>query len=64
MVGAVDAKVTSATDFAAGQFEMIFGPTHEDEPAFDWSAFPDFDEPHLGQPTRFDNFTWTNFVLK
>jgi hypothetical protein len=60
----IDAKVTSATEFAAGKFEMIFGPPHEDEPPFDWSAFTDSDEPHLGQPARFDNYTWTNFQLK
>ena len=60
--GATDAKVASSDELAAGRFHMIYGPTHEDEPVFDWGNFPNTTEPHEGQPARFGNYTWTEFM--
>lgn len=57
--GASDAKYTSFALNRAGQVVVVSGPTHDDQPAFDWHAVPELAAatPHVGQPARFD-FPW------
>lgn len=57
--GAVNAKFTSATRLAKGQLLFVAGPTHDDQPVFDWSTAPASVQqtPHAGQPDRWD-FDW------
>lgn len=57
--GAIDAKYTSHAHMQAKRTVAISGPTHDDQPVFDWAnAVPDVQKtPHAGQPNRF-NFGW------
>mmetsp|Transcript_82953 Transcript_82953/g.231402 ORF Transcript_82953/g.231402 Transcript_82953/m.231402 type:complete len:612 (+) Transcript_82953:147-1982(+) len=57
--GAIDAKYTSSAHVRAGAMVIVAGPTHDDQPVFDWAAVPDLAArtSHLGQPSRFD-FGW------
>jgi len=57
--GAIDAKYTSFAHVLAKRTIAISGPTHDDQPVFQWSqADPSVQEvPHVGQPDRFD-FDW------
>lgn len=57
--GAIDAKYTSYSHSRAKRTVVISGPTHDDQPVFDWAdADPDVQKtPHEGQPNRFD-FGW------
>jgi hypothetical protein len=54
--GAIDAKVTSPSLFAARKRWLISGPTSQGQPPFDWTTtlFPDR---HEGQPERWE-FPW------
>ena len=55
--GAIDAKLTSASDVKAGRAHVICGPTHESQPVFKWSDWHGAPTPHAGQPDVFD-FDW------
>lgn len=57
--GAVDAKYTSSAHVRAGRTVVVSGPTHDDQPVFDWATAPASVRAvsHVGQPTRFD-FDW------
>uniref|UniRef100_A0A7S4VGZ1 Phospholipase B-like n=1 Tax=Alexandrium monilatum TaxID=311494 RepID=A0A7S4VGZ1_9DINO len=57
--GAIDAKYTSLAHVRAGRTVVVSGPTHDDQPAFDWRAVPELAAatPHVGQPPRYD-FGW------
>lgn len=58
--GAIDAKYTSSAHNRRGQAVIVAGPTHDDQPAFDWRSLPEemaTGAPHVGQPLRFD-FGW------
>jgi len=58
--GAIDAKYTSSAHNRRGQAVIVAGPTHDDQPAFDWRLLPEelaASTPHAGQPLRFD-FGW------
>lgn len=57
--GAIDAKFTTWAMVPRLQSWIAAGPTHDDQPVFDWNAVsPDLaSTPHEGQPTRFD-FDW------
>jgi len=57
--GASDAKYTSAAHVRRGESVIVVGPTHDDQPAFDWQLVPELaaTTPHTGQPARFD-FQW------
>ena len=63
--GAVNAKFTSASRLAKGQFVFVAGPTHDDQPVFAWSTAPAAvqQEPHAGQPDRW-GFEWGVFGLQ
>lgn len=56
--GAIDAKYTSWAHNRKGEAMIVNGPSHDDQPAFDWQAAgPLASKPHVGQPSRF-NFPW------
>jgi len=57
--GAIDAKYTSLAHVREGRTVVISGPTHDDQPAFDWRLVPELatETPHVGQPPRYD-FGW------
>mmetsp|Transcript_43618 Transcript_43618/g.109516 ORF Transcript_43618/g.109516 Transcript_43618/m.109516 type:complete len:192 (-) Transcript_43618:363-938(-) len=57
--GAIDGKYTSSAHNRLGQAVIVAGPTHDDQPAFDWRLVPELAAatPHAGQPDRFD-FGW------
>ena len=51
--GGIDSKVTSFEFFQDGmKVHAQSGPTHYQQPPFDWRDFPD--QPHYGHPTFFD----------
>jgi len=54
--GGVDSKITSSSMVRMGMAIAQCGPTHDQQPVFDWTA-TDFDVVHLGQPNSFD-FGW------
>lgn len=57
--GAIDAKYTNFAHMRAKRTIAISGPTHDDQPVFDWTQ-ADLSvqkTPHVGQPDRFD-FDW------
>ena len=57
--GGIDSKVTSwrlVVD-GNGSARAQSGPTHDDQPVFDWAQFPS--TVRLGQPDRFD-FPWVD----
>lgn len=57
--GATDAKYTSSKHVRAGQTVIVMGPTHDDQPVFDWRSAPELAAavPHEGHPQRYD-FDW------
>mmetsp|Transcript_53706 Transcript_53706/g.154160 ORF Transcript_53706/g.154160 Transcript_53706/m.154160 type:complete len:371 (-) Transcript_53706:163-1275(-) len=57
--GATDAKYTSSRLVQRGETVIQSGPTHDDQPVFDWRAVPELAAatPHVGHPDRF-NFGW------
>jgi len=57
--GATDAKYTSSEHVRAGQTVIVMGPTHDDQPVFDWRSVPELaaSVPHVGHPQRYD-FDW------
>jgi len=55
--GAIDAKYTSWAHNQRGEVVIVSGPTHDDQPAFDWELADVPSTPHLGQPSKFD-FPW------
>eukprot|EP00746_Dinoflagellata_sp_MGD_P141984 gnl/MRDRNA2_/MRDRNA2_74990_c1_seq1.p1 gnl/MRDRNA2_/MRDRNA2_74990_c1~~gnl/MRDRNA2_/MRDRNA2_74990_c1_seq1.p1 ORF type:complete len:258 (-),score=39.22 gnl/MRDRNA2_/MRDRNA2_74990_c1_seq1:16-729(-) len=57
--GAIDAKFTSYEHIMQGQTMVVSGPTHDDQPVFDWQVAPAAvaKTMHVGQPQRFD-FDW------
>eukprot|EP00928_Gymnodinium_smaydae_P088578 TRINITY_DN72649_c0_g1_i1.p1 TRINITY_DN72649_c0_g1~~TRINITY_DN72649_c0_g1_i1.p1 ORF type:complete len:284 (+),score=23.56 TRINITY_DN72649_c0_g1_i1:1-852(+) len=56
--GAIDAKYTSSSHNRQGQAVVVSGPTHDDQPVFDWAQAESFAAtPHDGQPRRFE-FGW------
>jgi len=62
--GAVDAKVTSAALVKQLQFAAEAGPTHDQQPVFQWSSSPFAEtERHRGQPDRWEfgtvNVDWS-----
>jgi hypothetical protein len=60
-LGNIDAKFVSYHDVFAMRFEAISGPTHDDQPVFEWDSKRANLAPHYGQPSRFD-FGWENFT--
>ena len=57
--GNIDAKFVGAADVAAMRMEAVSGPTHEQQPVFEWA--PRFAAvPHYGQPESFP-FGWQVF---
>jgi hypothetical protein len=60
-LGNIDAKIVSREDVLAMRFEAVSGPTHDDQPVFEWNSVTSALAPHYGQPTRFD-FSWENFT--
>ena len=63
-VGAIDGKVVSATMLWNRTLAIVAGPTHDDQPVFDWDTAPAAVRatPHAGQPHRF-NFEWLNATM-
>ncbi|KAF0302701.1 putative phospholipase B-like 2 [Amphibalanus amphitrite] len=64
MYGAIDAKVTSAKLAERLEFVAEAGPTHDSQPAFQWSSSPQADTVrHRGQPDRWEfapvDVTWS-----
>ncbi|GAB9466525.1 Peptidyl-prolyl cis-trans isomerase [Globisporangium polare] len=61
--GAIDAKVTSWGRMQQGKLESeaVSGPTHEQNPVFEWTMALSAMSPHVGQPQRF-NFTYQTMV--
>lgn len=57
--GAIDGKYTSSAHNRRGEAVIVAGPTHDDQPVFDWSKAPKLaaSTPHYGQPAKFD-FDW------
>jgi len=57
--GAIDAKYTSWAHNQRGQSVVVSGPTHDDQPAFDWQSAVESvsSTPHVGHPTKY-NFPW------
>jgi len=57
--GAIDAKYTSSAHVRAGRTIVVSGPTHDDQPAFDWGAAPELAAAtsHVGQSQRHE-FPW------
>mmetsp|Transcript_26334 Transcript_26334/g.73628 ORF Transcript_26334/g.73628 Transcript_26334/m.73628 type:complete len:590 (-) Transcript_26334:224-1993(-) len=57
--GAVDGKYTSFAHVRAQKVVVVSGPTHDDQPVFDWSRTSTLATmvSHVGQPDRFD-FDW------
>eukprot|EP00419_Tripos_fusus_P011299 CAMPEP_0172665738 /NCGR_PEP_ID=MMETSP1074-20121228/7422_1 /TAXON_ID=2916 /ORGANISM="Ceratium fusus, Strain PA161109" /LENGTH=623 /DNA_ID=CAMNT_0013482079 /DNA_START=84 /DNA_END=1955 /DNA_ORIENTATION=+ len=57
--GAIDAKYTSLAHVQEGRTVAVSGPTHDDQPAFDWRLVPDLSAvtSHVGHPPRYD-FGW------
>ena len=43
----------------SGEIDAINGPSHDDQPVFRWSDWPDM--PHEGHPDAFD-FDWVDNV--
>ena len=55
--GNIDAKLVGFEDVKAVRFEGVSGPTHDQQPVFEWTeAYSG--TPHYGQPNRFA-FGWT-----
>eukprot|EP00753_Platysulcus_tardus_P008372 PLAT15929.1.p1 GENE.PLAT15929.1~~PLAT15929.1.p1 ORF type:complete len:572 (+),score=269.22 PLAT15929.1:1758-3473(+) len=54
--GSIDAKITSMKMMDAGQVLVQSGPTHDQQPVFEWSN-GDWNCSHVGQPNRWD-FGW------
>jgi len=55
--GNIDAKMVGFEDVKAVRFEGVSGPTHDQQPVFEWTeAYSG--TPHYGQPKRFA-FGWT-----
>lgn len=61
--GAIDAKVTSWGRMQQGKLESdaVSGPTHDQNPVFEWTEALSVMSPHIGQPQRF-NFTYQSMV--
>lgn len=57
--GNTDAKIADEADVRALRFEATSGPTHDDQPVFEWAG-EWASSPHHGQPRAFD-FGWFNF---
>jgi len=57
--GAIDAKYTSWAHNRRGEAVVVSGPTHDDQPVFDWQAVQALaaSTPHVGQPSKHD-FPW------
>lgn len=57
--GAIDAKYTSLAHVRAGRTVIVSGPTHDDQPVFDWQLAPQLAAAasHVGHPQRFA-FGW------
>lgn len=57
--GAIDAKYTSLAHLRAGSTIVVSGPTHDDQPVFDWQLAPQLSAAtsHVGHPQRFA-FGW------
>jgi hypothetical protein len=57
--GAIDAKYTSLAHVREGRTIVVSGPTHDDQPAFDWRLVPELAAvtSHVGQPPKYD-FGW------
>jgi len=57
--GAIDAKYTSLAHVREGRVVAASGPTHDDQPAFDWRLVPELAAvtSHVGHPQRYD-FGW------
>lgn len=61
--GAIDAKATSWGRMQQGKLESeaVSGPTHDQNPVFEWTEALSAMSPHVGQPQRF-NFTYQTMV--
>eukprot|EP00928_Gymnodinium_smaydae_P069957 TRINITY_DN538_c0_g4_i1.p1 TRINITY_DN538_c0_g4~~TRINITY_DN538_c0_g4_i1.p1 ORF type:complete len:606 (+),score=76.61 TRINITY_DN538_c0_g4_i1:37-1854(+) len=59
LFGAIDAKYSSAAHNRDGRIVVIAGPTHDDQPVFDWAEVLHLAQhsSHVGHPQRFD-FDW------
>lgn len=55
--GCYDTKVSNLSMILSMQAEVINGPTYDDLPAFDWSAWPDYAKVHQGIPDLM-KFDW------
>merc|ERR1740123_2451227 len=57
--GAIDAKYTSLAHMREDRTVVVSGPTHDDQPAFDWRLAPELAAvtSHVGHPSRYD-FGW------
>eukprot|EP00937_MAST-01D_sp_MAST-1D-sp2_P007370 g7370.t1 len=62
--GATDGKVAAAGMLRNRTMAIVAGPTHDDQPVFDWATAPAAVRatPHAGQPQRFD-FEWLNATM-
>ncbi|DAZ99424.1 TPA: LOW QUALITY PROTEIN: hypothetical protein N0F65_004057, partial [Lagenidium giganteum] len=52
--GAIDAKVTSLGQAQQLECEAVSGPTHDDNPVFEWTEELAQQTPNYGHPRRFD----------
>lgn len=52
--GAVDAKVTSLELFSRLECDAVSGPTHAQNPVFEWTPAARAQAPHAGLPPRYD----------
>jgi hypothetical protein len=57
--GGIDAKVVNNCLFRKLQCQAISGPSHDQQPAFSWTAFAEY--PHLGLPDTW-NFNWVQMT--
>eukprot|EP00455_Lapot_gusevi_P032362 TRINITY_DN3529_c0_g1_i3.p1 TRINITY_DN3529_c0_g1~~TRINITY_DN3529_c0_g1_i3.p1 ORF type:complete len:535 (-),score=171.08 TRINITY_DN3529_c0_g1_i3:144-1748(-) len=61
--GSTDAKMTSSKLVPSLSSYAVCGPTHDQQPVFQWSTSPFQTLPHHGHPDRFD-FDWTEISWK
>ena len=63
-VGAIDGKVVSAAMLRNATLAIVAGPTHDNQPVYDWRTAPESVRvmPHVGHPQRFD-FDWLNATM-